>query len=283
MTILLRLYALAAICAVWTWRNRAYILLAVAIALVSVALTTRCETIVNDKTVTANYTYYLPSVMRPSGLIGKGVASWSGGKYQRELDADWFYIWAWCDAPGCVPMSRGWALPPKCSDLLLVGNEPNSIEPYGATTSPESAAMASWAIRAQCPATWLIAGNVALPEFWGMTGIEWIRRYIAAGGEYDQLGLHAYVSPNGNAQQAITYLEDAVTAFPGERMCVTETGTFNNSAETFAELLSYVEMNFGCLGIYTDRDPSGTVYSTGMSLVDADGALTEYGYIFAGR
>jgi hypothetical protein len=122
-----------------------------------------------------------------------------------------------------------------------------------------------------------------LPEFLGLTGIEWTRRYIAAGGEYDALGIHAYTSPNGNAATTIGVIKDFLAAFPNKRVCATELGTFNNSAVTFAELLEFVENNFSCWFVYTDVDPSGTVYSTGVSLVDSSGALTKYGEIYAKR
>jgi hypothetical protein len=279
-TLALRLYALLASMSILVYRHRAKILLAV---LLLVIILWRIDSQTARYSSKQVYTYYLPTVMRPVGLAGKGIASWTAGKYQAELGAAWFYTWSFCDAPGCVPMSRDWSLPPKCPELLLAGNEPNSIEPYGAPTTPQDAAAKSQAIRAACPSTLIIAGNVALPEFLGQTGIEWTRQYIDAGGQYDQLGIHAYASPNGNSAQVIGYLEDFVAAFPKERICVTESGTFNNSAETFGELMQYLTTHFDCLAVYTDQDPVGTPYATGMSLVDATGALTEYGIIYAGE
>jgi hypothetical protein len=278
MTVLLRLYALVASMSIMAYRHRAKILL---FALFLIIILWRIDSRTVRYSSKQIYTYYLPTVMRPVGLAGKGIASWTGGKYQAELGAEWFYTWSFCDAPGCVPMSRDWSLPPKCPELLLAGNEPNSIEPYGAPTTPQDASIKSQAIRAACPSTLIIAGNVALPEFLGMTGIEWTRQYIDAGGQYDQLGAHCYVSPNGNVDQCRTALGDFVAAFPKERVCVTESGVFNNSAETFGELMQYLTAHFDCIGIYTDRDPTGTPYATGMSLVDVTGALTEYGIIYA--
>lgn len=219
------------------------------------------------------YTYYLPMVARAKGLWGKGVASTSNGAYIDKLGATWYYTWGFCDARRCVPMMRSAKLPPSCPPILLYLNEPNSIEPYGATTPPEFAAQVSLAIRAQCPSTWIVAGNVAY-DWFGMRGEEWLTLYFAAGGVADQVGVHCYVSPNGTVAQC-HWLDDWTTRF-GRPLCVTEFGIGREDVAEYARLVEYVA-KFRCYAAFTDKDARWDIYGFNFNLIGDDNERTPHG------
>jgi hypothetical protein len=179
-------------------------------------------------------------------------------------------------------MRRNWeATLPSCKPIIMLGNEPNSIEPYGHTESPENAAEISKTYRSQCPNSWFIVGNVALPEFLGIPGLEWLQRYVAAGGEYNQLGIHGYVTPNGSAALTLSWIDAVINSFPGVSFCVTEFNTFNRSPAIFAELLSGIRGRVGCYAAFTDRDPNWREgYGTNLDMIDASGNLNAYGVAY---
>src|SRR3990167_389603 len=50
-----------------------------------------------------------------------------------RLGAGWYFQWGEnCADARCIPMGRSMQVPKACYPILLVGNEPNAIEPYGA-------------------------------------------------------------------------------------------------------------------------------------------------------
>lgn len=96
----------------------------------------------------------------PAGTKGLAMAT----RHPEDLTAlgvSWWYVWGWCPSTGsgqvpstgsgCVPMVRAMELPLACPATLLVGNEPNAIEPYGAPVTPADAAARALAIEARCP------------------------------------------------------------------------------------------------------------------------------------
>jgi len=179
-------------------------------------------------------------------------------------------------------MLRDWELPPSCPPIILVGNEPNSREPYGHSMEPDVAANVSHQIRRGCPDSWLVVGNVALPSFLGLSGIEWVKQYMDHNGEHDQLGVHCYISPNGNVLSCEKALGDFVQAFPGVPECVTEWGTYNRQPDLFADYLSYITQNFDCYAVFTDYDVHWQTYGYDLNMVTADGRLNSYGLIYQG-
>ena len=86
-----------------------------------------------------------------------------------QLGAAWYYTWQWCAARACVPMVYKMESPPACAPVILVGNEPNAIQPAGWPVSPTLAAARVRAIERQCPEARLVVGNVAADD-WSSAG-----------------------------------------------------------------------------------------------------------------
>jgi hypothetical protein len=256
------------------------------VAVVLILLTRSIEMPVAKRTISGVTQYvFLPfvGVSKPPGLHGQGVASVASGQFNNLLKASWFYVWNWCSSSGCVPMTRNWAMPPSCPPILMLGNEPNSIEPYGFPISPETAAMVSLQIKTQCPNTWFVSGNVALPQFLGISSIEWLQRYFNASGIADQIGIHNYIAPGWTAEQAIQVLDSTISAFPGKKFCITEFGDYNRNPEIFRAYLSAMKSRVDCFASFTDRDPNWYIYGTNLNMVNDDGTLNIFGQIYAGQ
>ncbi len=236
------------------------------------------------KPSTQTYMVFIPYLEKPPGLWGGGVASTTGGQFNNALRADFWYKWSWCDVPNCIPMLRNWTLPPSCPLTLLLGNEPNAPEPFGYPITPEDAATISQQIRALCPGTWLVAGNVAMSsegEF--LSAVEWIWQYLDADGIANQVGVHCYVPRTGSAQQCVDWLNGFMDAFPQRMFCLTEWNTFNRDPVIFQELLNFVVDNFGCYAIFTDFDKTWQWYSINLDLINPDGTPNVYGEIYRSR
>ena len=110
------------------------------------------------------------AVPRPEDVASLGVA--------------WYYIWQWCAEPGCVPMVYRMERPAACAPTILVGNEPNAVQPFGWPVSPALAAERVRAIERQCPISQLVVGNVAADDWssaggWG-SGRDWLRAFLQA-------------------------------------------------------------------------------------------------------
>jgi hypothetical protein len=198
------------------------------------------------------------------------------------LNVDWYYIWSWCDAPGCIPMVRSVQLPPSCPAYLLVGNEPNTIEPYGAPVTPAVAASRVQAIENACPMTYLVVGNVSADDWsgvggWG-SGYNWLHEFLRAyykqtGRFFSQtIGVHCY----SNCLETLPSLRNLY----GGPMWVTEF----NDPHRFKATLDYIDANFAAYAVYTNRQPhtgQGWEIAAEMELVDADGMPTVNGRIYA--
>ncbi len=211
------------------------------------------------------------------------------------LKADWFYVWGWCDEPRCIPMVRSMELPPSCPAYLLVGNEPNAIEPYGAPMTPKDAAAKVRAIEKQCPNTKLVVGNVSADDWstvggWG-SGYNWMRTFLR---EYRALAKRAYsgiVGVHCYTQHAASYCLTQLRAMRGlyrGEMWVTEFGVLSGDAKQFKIVMDYAMKNYSRVAAYTNRQPSscggerqGWELSSGANLVNCDGTLTPAGAVFA--
>lgn len=228
----------------------------------------------------ATYTYYFPVAIRPPGLWGLGVASAADGAYQNLLGASWFYNYGWCDKPGCVDMSYSWGVPTVCRDLLIVGNEPASNPPYGGPMLPQDAATASWKIRTACPNTWLVVGNVALPAWQGIPGVQWLEEF-AMSGTYDQLGIHCYIPPGGTLDQCIGWIKEVEDAFPKAKFCLTEFGSFNEDIALYRAYLDWALGHFSCLAGFSDHyaDWQSTIL-VNVNFINDDGTLSDFGREF---
>ena len=207
------------------------------------------------------------------------------------LNVTWFYTWKWCSNPGCVPMVYSMDLPPACPPLLLVGNEPNAIPPYGGPVSPATAAAKVRQIELGCPNTRLIVGNVSADDWaasggWG-SGQNWLLAFLKAyqgraGHAFNQtLGVHCYAQ--SDAAYCLGRLAELRGIYAGP-MWVTEFGILSGDPTEFDMLLRYVAVNFERFAPYTNRQPhtgQGWELAPGVELVGSSGMLTPIGQVYA--
>jgi len=207
------------------------------------------------------------------------------------LGVHWIYVWGECDynAPvPCITMTRDMSLPRACPPYLLVGNEPNAIEPWGAPVTPEDAVNRVLAIEAQCPNSRLVVGNVSADDWstaggWG-TGEAWIRVFQA--GYYWAMGrnfsgiLAGHCYTQNLADYCIGKLAQFRKLYRGE-MWITEWNVLSGDTKQFRRLLTYINRNFTRSAIYTNRQPNATWALLGADLINADGSLTPNGQIYA--
>ena len=208
-----------------------------------------------------------------------------------SLGVGWYYVWDWCARPRCVPMAYNMDVPAECPPLLLVGNEPNAVPPYGGPLPPAEAAAKVVAIEAACPHTRLVAGNVAADDWrpsggWG-SGRDWLVEFLraykaAAGRPFSQtLGVHCYAQ--AVADYCLRQLADLRRLYAGP-MWVTEFGILSGSAPEYAALLAYIDAHFERYAAYTNRQPhtgQGWELNTGVELVLSDGRLAPAGRVYA--
>lgn len=224
-------------------------------------------------------------------LKGLAQAVWNDSD-RSALGIKWFYVWGWCDAPGCIPMVRAMESPRSCPPQLIVGNEPNAVEPYGAPIAPVDAAARVISIEGQCPGTRLIVGNTSAEDWsvvggWG-SGVAWTRAFLSeyqrqAGRPFSQiLGAHCYT------QQSASYCTNAlaaVKALYGGEFWVTEFGVMSGDATQLTQYLRWLDGHTSAYAIYTNRQPhsgQGWEIATGVELVNGDGTFSPAGQVYAG-
>ncbi len=235
-----------------------------------------------------------PPPARAAGTA-KGLAM-AESKHMEDLAAlgvAWWYVWGWCEAPGCVPMVRAMQLPPSCPPRLLVGNEPNAVEPYGSPASPAGAVENVLAIEAKCPHTALVVGNVSYDDWsaaggWG-SAYNWISQFLheyraQAGRPFSQaIGVHCYAQTT--AGYCIKGLARLRSLYKGP-MWVTEFGVVSGHAAQFSRLVDFVASHFDRYAAYTNRQPHagyGWESGPGVELVNGDGSLSPAGAVYADK
>jgi hypothetical protein len=216
---------------------------------------------------------------------GLAMADWSHPEDLSALRVTWFYGWGeYCTGQsGCLNMVRSMQLPQACYDTLLVGNEPNAWEPYGATVSPRDAAGRVKAIESVCPQTSLVIGNVsASAGGWG-SGTRWLQEFLSAYGPgfHQILGVHCYT--RHSADDCVNQFSEMRSVTSGE-MWVTEFGVLSGDPEQFRVVLDYVSTHFARVAAYTNRQPAADwAINPGVELVDGNGNLTATGNLYADR
>ena len=230
------------------------------------------------------------TTLAPSDRKGLAMAT----HYPEDLETlgvAWYYTWGWCHAAGCVPMVHGMELPPACPPLLLVGNEPNAIRPFGSPTTPAEAVVKVRAIERLCPSTRLVVGNVSADDWqpaggWG-SGYDWLAEFLpaykaVAGVNFaDTVGVHCYA--RYRASYCVEQL-DRLRGLYGGPMWLTEFGMLSGDPRQFAVLLDYAATYFERFAAYTNRQPhtgQGWELTVGVELVRADGELTPAGQLYA--
>ena len=228
----------------------------------------------------------------------KGLAMASANMEDlTSLGISWWYTWGEnCNAnsaPGCINMVRSMQLPTACYDVLLVGNEPNAKEPWGAPITPTDAVRKVRAIQLQCPATKLIVGNVSADDWsnyggWG-SGYNWLAKFLK---EYKRLYHRSYtgaLSGHCYAVQTAQWCIDRLNEYRNIGVTwITEFACIQCSQAEFSKLLD-AAATFSYYSIYTNRQPRdelGNLPSWGIQGVDLanqDGSLTPNGTIYASR
>ncbi len=221
---------------------------------------------------------------------GLAMADTSHPEDLASLNVSFRYVWGWCDeSAGCIPMVRSMELPPSCPTYLLVGNEPNAKEPWGAPITPTDAAKKVRAIQQKCPATKLIVGNVAADDWskaggWG-SGYNWLAEFLK---EYKRLyhrnytsglGVHCHQTQTGWCVQQLKAMRGL---YAGE-MWLTEYNELSDNLAEFKSLTDYGLANFTRVALYTNRQPDAPWALNGASVVRSDGTLDERGIFYASR
>lgn len=224
----------------------------------------------------------VPAPTPPASSDAKGLAMATNHPEDlAALGVKWFYNWSDCSAP-CMPMVRAMQLPRNCAEIIIVGNEPNAVEPYGAPIAPVEAAAKVKAIEAQCPQSRLVVGNVSADNWGNGSGQSWLSAFLKACPDFHQaLGVHCYT------QNAASYCTSQLAAmrklYAGE-MWVTEFGVLSGDTDQFKTLLDYIASNFTRYAAYTNRQPhtgQGWELATGVELVNGDGSLSPIGKVYA--
>lgn len=215
---------------------------------------------------------------RPAAIKGVALADWAYKEPDlAALDASWYYGWSEaCAATDsrCVNMVRQMQMPAYCYPVLLVGNEPDQVEPWGHPVAPAEAAIRVQAIEAACPDTRLVVGN-AYPL--------WLEAFLDAYPTYSgALGLHLYCGYEANNCIAWARYARALTA---NEMWVTEWNCLYCDAAEFKALLMELSYNFARIAPFTNRQPPEAYEQgwglRGADLVNADGTLTANGQVYA--
>lgn len=223
--------------------------------------------------------------LTPVPVKGIALADW---KHKEDLDtlgASWYYGWGEncpADDARCVNMTRAMELPKACYGVMLVGNEPNAREPYGAPVTPADAVSKVKAIEAACPKSKLVIGNVSADDWGTGTGTAWLKSFLKLyGPNFKQaLGVHCYTQHL--ASWCISQFRAMRRLYRGE-MWVTEFGVLSGDAKQFKKVLDYVALNFTRYAAYTARQPhtgEGWEIATGVEMVNADGSLSPIGVVY---
>ena len=225
------------------------------------------------------YNLYIPFSTHTHNIAkGLAMADPHHPEDRAALNISWWYGWYWDTAPGFVPMVREMQMPPTCEPYILVGNEPDSIEPYGHPVTPQDAAEIVEEIENVCPGSRLVVGNVT------QDGEAWLTSFLqeyktATGHVYaNGLGVHCYQWSAGMCVEKLSRLR---ALYNGE-MWVTEFNDFSGDVAEFNRLLDYIAATFTRYAVFTNRQLSGPGFLHGP-IVNDDGTLTPRGLVYSER
>ena len=231
----------------------------------------------------ATYRIYVPMAaahISPQGLKGLAMGDMHHPEDLTALNVSWWYVWGWWTEVGAVPMVREMQAPPECEPYILVGNEPDAVEPYGYPVGPADGAVRVRAIELACPESTLIVGNVT------GDGYNWLASFLTeyealAGAPYaGGLGVHCYTW--AKATYCIERLAGMRALYAGE-MWLTEFNVLSENATEFAALVDYAAATFERYAAFTNRQLPGNPGLPYAALVFDDGALTARGLVYAER
>lgn len=231
----------------------------------------------------APHTLYIPFAaahISPHGLKGLAVGDISHLEDLDALGVEWWYVWAWFTEMGATPMLREMQDPPTCEPFILVGNEPDAVEPYGHPVTPADAAQRVLAIELACPNSLLIAGNVT------GDGYTWLASFLenyrsVTGHEYTGgLGVHCYTW--AKATYCIERLAGLRALYAGP-MWLTEFNVLQEDPNEFAALVDYAAATFDRYAVFTNRQVPGNPSLPYAALIGDDGVMGERGLVYADR
>lgn len=185
---------------------------------------------------------------------------------------------------GSVPLTYG--VPAVCASVMIVGNEPNAVAPYGAPMYPVWYAQLVMQIRMRCPDSLLVLGNVSVEDWRALggqqEGVGWLKEMLSLLPTDNKfvIGAHCYSSSAAWCIEKLNEIKH-LSRYP---LWVTEYGVTTGSAVEMMKFMKWLSMNTEAYFAYTNRQPhtgQGWEITTGVELVDGDGALTNSGKVFA--
>ena len=234
---------------------------------------------------------FLPLISFYRKAPGKGLAM-ASPQYPNDLELlkiKWWATWGWGSYTDerYVPMTRDWSCPLGKIDpqYLLVGNEPNYVEPYGFTMSPEHAVIRLHYLELEYPFTTMVVGNVSGDNHGMGDGVWWLTRFLQYYEDYngrpfsDILGGHSY---EYEPQKMLAQFDKYLAVYP--RMWLTEYNLAQPTInlEEFKLVTKEALKKFERVACYTNRQDGGaSSLPYPMDLIDKDGNPTDIGKIYA--
>jgi hypothetical protein len=215
-------------------------------------------------------------------------------QYTQDLQtvgAGWYYTWTTYPTAGAanyVPMSREGLfdlarLSADYDGYMLVFNEPNQSEPYGADLSPQEAATRYTAIRAAYPNAVMVVGNASA---WAL---DWYTAFIAALPQGTprptHWGVHGYVEAWITPAHLIDWWTDLHDTIGGIWWVTEFADTTGNTATlhqlvTFVQVTQWIERYAYFTNRYTPADYIPDTWHD-FNLIDDTGWLTDVGQVYA--
>lgn len=188
---------------------------------------------------------------------------------------------------GDVPVVYG--VPKACKPVMIVGNEPNAIAPYGMPQTPAQYAGLVAAVRQKCPDAMLVIGNVSVEDWRPIggqkRGYEWLSDLLPLVKDSNiVIGAHCY---SITAWWCVTQLREIKTLAP-RGLWITEFGITSGDPRESNLFMRWLDRNTDAMFAYTNRQPSSCGDTKqgwelgGVELINcADGSLTPMGAVFA--
>jgi len=260
----------------------------------------------NDPVTRAQMAVMIYNAMMWNKETSKGLAYVHQSEFPDDvgiLNCIWYYGWGPTgnlSDDKYVPMYRGGAdnpwltLPEDYDGYILLFNEPNNPEPYGADLDPVDAALKYQEALAYHPnAKFIVGGVSAFCDVVGFYGYDWVVPFLA---ELDSLEvehpdtwhIHGYAEAWITSDDLIEWWRKH-RQLTGADYWVTECGAPNGSMEDFVKMIEF----FKCTGwikryaAFTNRlsgDEPWCVpgWELTVPLVHWDGGLTEMGEYYIG-
>ena len=230
----------------------------------------------------------------------KGLAQ--AGGHPEDLDTlncHWYYDWganaSLLSDPRYIPMSRNFEmvdLPLGYNGYLLVGNEPNVPEPYGAGIKANPALCRYTKLVERYTEAKMIVGGVS---YWDKATSEiWLKAFRDQLKDYGLpkpygYHLHGYKRKSNAAWNLTSSIEawwKKMHSWVNTPIWITEYNTLTGNASTLKKLTNWIKAQpwierYAC---FTNRSTPADPWSIGdgVNLITQDGQLTNSGVYYAG-